>query len=353
MWNVRSAGFWGTPNTNRSDSISIWVSLSRIYITNPAWQQWSAVVTILEKASHPPRSSYRGENHFRHQVEGARVAMAPGKGAALDLTVRATLSLILITSSYAVAESKCSILFSTKFEIYANLRIMKFDLGKVTFFENWNRFTKWKVNCVQDSCPFSAIKDTEREHEWELFSSIFTFCFIAAARSSAETFFSESRHPQYAEQRGTKKTVSRQTMQYGDEPPSRHQKRSGAASSQRQFRNSQQASGFQYKDSNLFEFSSDWNHTDSGFYGSVDIESVTEMTDAKLQELGFPVQTQTNPDPIFHKSSSSSSSERQKVPAPSVIDKHSQFFQLMSRKYQLRHSSQCLTLYHYEKSKDF
>ena len=62
--------------------------------------------------------------------------MAPGKGAALDFTVRATLSLILITSSYAVAESKCSILFSTKFEIYANLRIMKFDLGKVTFFEN-------------------------------------------------------------------------------------------------------------------------------------------------------------------------------------------------------------------------
>ena len=153
MWNVRSAGFWGTPNI-RSDSVSIWVSpfVSRIYITIPAWQQWSAVVTILEKASHPPRS-HRGENHFRHQVEG--VAMAPGKGAALDFTVRATLSLILITSSYAVAESKCSILFS-KFEIYANLRIMKFDLGKVTFFENWNRFTKWKVNCVQDSCPFSA-----------------------------------------------------------------------------------------------------------------------------------------------------------------------------------------------------
>ena len=190
---------------------------------------------------------------------------------------------------------------------------------------------------------------TKRELEWEVFSSIFIFCFIAAARSSVDTSFSESRHPQYAEQRGTKKTVSRQTMQYGDEP-SRHQKRSGAASSQRQFRNSQ-ASGFQYKDSN-FEFSSDWNHTDSGFYGSVDVlaESVTEMTDAKMQELGFPVQT-TNPDSIFHKSSSSSS-ERQKLPAPSVIDKHSQFFQLMSRKYQLRHSSQCLTLYHSEISKD-
>ena len=168
--------------------------------------------------------------------------------------------------------------------------------------------------------------------EWEeVFSSIFTFCFIAAARSSVDTFFSESRHPQYAtEQRGgTKRTVSqRQSMQYGDEP-SRHQKRSGAAL--RQFRNSQ-PSGFQYKDSN-FEFSSDWNHTDSGFYGSVDVlsESVTEMTDAKMQELGFPVQTSTNPDPTFRKSSDSS--ERQNLPAPSVIDKHSQFFQLMSRKY--------------------
>ena len=57
-----------------------------------------------------------------------------GQGAALDVSLRATLSLILITSSYAVAESKCSILFP-KFGIYANLRIMKFDLGKVTFFE--------------------------------------------------------------------------------------------------------------------------------------------------------------------------------------------------------------------------
>ena len=164
---------------------------------------------------------------------------------------------------------------------------------------------------------------TKRELEWEVFSSIFIFCFIAAARSSVDTSFSESRHPQYAEQRGTKKTVSRQTMQYGDEP-SRHQKRSGAASSQRQFRNSQ-ASGFQYKDSN-FEFSSDWNQTDSSvFYGT---ESVTEMTDARLQELGFPVHTSKD---NFHKSSSS---ERQNnLPAPSVIDKHSQFFQLMSRKY--------------------
>ena len=61
--------------------------------------------------------------------------MAPGRGGALDFTVRASLGLFLITSSYAVAESKCSILFP-KFGIYANLRIMKFDLGKVTFFEN-------------------------------------------------------------------------------------------------------------------------------------------------------------------------------------------------------------------------
>ena len=70
--NVCHAGFWGTPNA-RPDSVSIWVSrfVSRIYITIPAWQQWSAVVTILErrkKASHPRSSS--GENHFRHQVEG-------------------------------------------------------------------------------------------------------------------------------------------------------------------------------------------------------------------------------------------------------------------------------------------
>ena len=63
-------------------------------------------------------------------------AMAPGKRDALDFTVRAALSLIIITTSYAVAESKYSILFSAKLEIYANLRIMKFDLGKVTFFEN-------------------------------------------------------------------------------------------------------------------------------------------------------------------------------------------------------------------------
>ena len=57
-----------------------------------------------------------------------------GQGAALDVSLRATLSLILITTSFAGAESKCSIL--SKLEIYANLRIMKFDLGKVTFFEN-------------------------------------------------------------------------------------------------------------------------------------------------------------------------------------------------------------------------
>ena len=76
-----------------------------------------------------------------------------GQGAALDVSLRATLSLILITTSFAGAESKCSSLFFSKLEIYANLRIMKFDLGKVTFFENWNRFTKWKVNCVQESCP--------------------------------------------------------------------------------------------------------------------------------------------------------------------------------------------------------
>ena len=158
--------------------------------------------------------------------------------------------------------------------------------------------------------------------------NIFTSCFIAAARASVDTFFSESRPPRYAEQRASTK---RQSVQYGDE--TRHQKRS--ALSQRQFRNSQ-LSGFQYKDN--FEFSSDWNHTDSGLYGVLS-ESVTEMTDAKMQELGFPVQTSTNPDPTsFHKSSSS---ERQNnLPAPSVIDKHSQFFQLMSRKYQLSFYSQ-------------
>lgn len=62
--------------------------------------------------------------------------MGQGAGAALDVSLRATLSLILITTSFAGAESKCSILFFSKLEIYANLRIMKFDLGKVTFFEN-------------------------------------------------------------------------------------------------------------------------------------------------------------------------------------------------------------------------
>ena len=158
--------------------------------------------------------------------------------------------------------------------------------------------------------------------------SIFTIWSIAAARPSADTFFSEShrssqsqqqqQQQHHAEQHNPKKTVSRQSLQHRAEPSSRHQKRSG----ERQFR---KQSGFQYKDSN-FEFSSDWNQTDSSvFYGT---ESVTEMTDARLQELGFPVHTSKD---NFHKSSSS---ERQNnLPAPSVIDKHSQFFQLMSRKY--------------------
>ena len=76
MWgeNVRSAGFRGTPATDPV-GVLIWVSrfVSRIYITIPAWQQWTAVVTILErqkKASirHNP-GSQSGGNYFRHQVE--------------------------------------------------------------------------------------------------------------------------------------------------------------------------------------------------------------------------------------------------------------------------------------------
>ena len=150
------------------------------------------------------------------------------------------------------------------------------------------------------------------------------------APSVPDTFLSESRHPKYAEQQqqqvvAAQKTFSRQTIQQRDDPPnSRHQKRS----SQRQFRNSGSAgSAFQYNKDSNFEFSSDWNQTD---YGSIDVlaEPVTEMTDAKMQELGFPVQPADADNSPFH-----NSERHQNLPAPSVIDKHSQFFQLMSRKY--------------------
>ena len=155
------------------------------------------------------------------------------------------------------------------------------------------------------------------------------------APSVPDTFLSESRlRPKYAEQQqqqqqvgvvGAKKTFSLQSIQQRDDPPnSRHQKRS----SQRQFRNSGSAgSAFQYNKDSNFEFSSDWNQTD---YGSIDVlaESVTEMTDAKMQELGFPVHPAAADNSPFH-----NSERHQNLPAPSVIDKHSQFFQLMSRKY--------------------
>ena len=179
------------------------------------------------------------------------------------------------------------------------------------------------------SCPFSAKKKDNETLNGKC--SIFTIWSIAAARPSADTFFSEShrssqsqqqqqQQQHHAEQHNPKKTVSRQSLQHRAEPSSRHQKRSG----ERQFR---KQSGFQYKDSN-FEFSSDWNQTD--YYGSVDVlaEPVTEMTDAKMQELGFPVHPAAADNSPFH-----NSERHQNLPAPSVIDKHSQFFQLMSRKY--------------------
>ena len=164
---------------------------------------------------------------------------------------------------------------------------------------------------------------------------IFTFLLhCCRAPFVPDTFLSESRlRPKYAEQQqqqqvgvvGAKKTFSRQTIQQRDDPPnSRHQKRS----SQRQFRNSGSAgSAFQYNKDSNFEFSSDWNQTD---YGSIDVlaEPVTEMTDAKMQELGFPVHPAAADNSPFH-----NSERHQNLPAPSVIDKHSQFFQLMSRKY--------------------
>merc|ERR1712223_1927886 len=94
-----------------------------------------------------------------------------------------------------------------------------------------------------------------------------------------------------------KKTFSRQTIQQRDDPPnSRHQKRS----SQRQFRNSGPgSSAFQYNKDSNFEFSSDWNQTD---YGSIDVlaEPVTEMTGAKMQELGFPVHPADADNSPFH-----------------------------------------------------
>ena len=65
---VRCAGVRGTTSTSKSPenlrfgSVStIWVSrnISRIYITNPAWQQWSAIVTTIfflgKSSSRPER----------------------------------------------------------------------------------------------------------------------------------------------------------------------------------------------------------------------------------------------------------------------------------------------------------
>ena len=88
MWgeNVRSAGFRGTPATDPV-GVLIWVSrfVSRIYITIPAWQQWTAVVTILErqkKASirHNPGSQSGGNYFRRHQVE-EEVCLKPWRQA--------------------------------------------------------------------------------------------------------------------------------------------------------------------------------------------------------------------------------------------------------------------------------
>lgn len=78
---------------------------------------------------------------------------------------------------------------------------------------------------------------------------------------------------------------------------------------------------FQYKDPN-FEFSSGWNHTGDYFDNGDSVESVTEMTDEKFLELGFPVEA---PSEIPDTQSSN------QLPPPSVIN--NPFFHIVSRKY--------------------
>ena len=148
-----------------------------------------------EKSIHSSQSrvAIRGKLFSQAPGWGAGLpqAMAPGKRDALDFTVRAALSLIIITTSYAVAESKYSILFSAKLEIYANLRIMKFDLGKVTFFENWNRFTKWKVTCAQKDLLsiFCQKKDNETLNGKCSFVNIYNLVHCCRASVRRHIFF--------------------------------------------------------------------------------------------------------------------------------------------------------------------
>ena len=95
----------------------------------------------------------------------------------------------------------------------------------------------------------------------------------------------------------------------------RHQKRSNL--SQRQYR---YQPGFQ-KDPN-FEFSSSWNASD--YYDNVEA-SVTEMTDEKFLELGFPVH------PSVRSEVHEDHPRLDRMPPSTVID--NPFFHIVSRKY--------------------
>ena len=99
--------------------------------------------------------------------------------------------------------------------------------------------------------------------------------------------------------------------------PRRHQKRSNL--SQRQYR---YQPGFQ-KDPN-FEFSSNWNASD--YYDNIEA-SVTEMTDEKFLELGFPVHPSVLPEVQDHH-------RLDRMPPSTVID--NPFFHIVSRKYTSR-----------------
>ena len=150
----------------------------------------------------------------------------------------------------------------------------------------------------------------------------FGFLVLHCCRARRPTqAFSESRHPPRPTKHGFFARVQNsptQTMQSKKDFLlfSRHQKRSSL--SQKQYQNFQPG-GFQYKNSN-FEFSSGWNTSGSDYYdNSEPPESVTEMTDEKLQELGFPVPPSPDTDHGSH------------LPPPSVID--NPFFHIVSRKY--------------------
>ena len=97
--------------------------------------------------------------------------------------------------------------------------------------------------------------------------------------------------------------------------PRRHQKRSNLSSRQYRYQ-----PGFQ-KDPN-FEFSSNWNASD--YYDNIEA-SVTEMTDEKFLELGFPVHPSVLPE--VHEDHP----RLDRMPPSTVID--NPFFHIVSRKY--------------------